>query len=121
MNTAIFILMLSLLVIHEMDAIRSKEWKMFIVLKDMADEKAYRIFTLIHLPLYFAVIFLMAQRGEPVALYYITNILLICHTCVHYGFKKHTNNGFISVFSNTIIYSMGILAVIHIILILIVK
>lgn len=41
MNTAIFILMLSLLVIHEMDAIRSKEWKMFIVLKDMADEKAY--------------------------------------------------------------------------------
>ena len=36
--------MISLLLIHEMDAIRTKEWKMFIILKDMADETAYKIF-----------------------------------------------------------------------------
>lgn len=113
MSLIIFVLMISLLLIHEMDAIRTKEWKMFIVLKDMADDKAYKIFTLAHLPLYCAVIFIMAQGGEPAVLYYIIDIFLIGHTIVHYGFKKHLKNGFTSVFSKAIIYSMGILAVIH--------
>jgi len=40
---------------HEMDAIRTKEWRMLIILKDIADETAYKIFTLAHLPLYFIV------------------------------------------------------------------
>ncbi|MEM5012432.1 DUF6713 family protein [Niallia taxi] len=42
----------SLFLLHEMDAIRRSEWRMFIVLKDTEDSTAYMVFTLIHLPLY---------------------------------------------------------------------
>lgn len=63
MIVTLFIFMITLLLIHEMDAIRTKEWRMFIVLKDMPDEKAYKIFTLAHIPLYFIAIFVMVRGG----------------------------------------------------------
>lgn len=34
---------------------------MFIILKSMDDEIAYRIFTLVHLPLYFGAVLVMVQ------------------------------------------------------------
>jgi len=43
----------SLLLLHEMDAIRAKEWKMFAVLKNMNEQNGYIVFSLLHLPLYF--------------------------------------------------------------------
>jgi hypothetical protein len=99
-----------------MDAIRTKEWKMFIVLKDMADETAYKVFTLLHLPLYFVSIFVLVQ-GEALAntiLCYVIDVFLICHAIVHFGFRKNPNNGFDSTFSKIIIYCLGVLAIIHI-------
>ncbi|WP_327204690.1 DUF6713 family protein, partial [Paenibacillus terrae] len=38
----LFLLNLSLFLLHEMDAIRHSEWRLFIVLKDMEDSKAYK-------------------------------------------------------------------------------
>jgi len=32
---------------------------------------------------------------------------------IHYAFRKNPNNGFTSVFSKAIIYSLGILAIVH--------
>jgi len=52
----LFSVILSLLFLHEMDAVRNAEWKMFVILKDMDETKAYRIFTLLHLPLYAALL-----------------------------------------------------------------
>ena len=49
----LFLLNLSIFLLHEMDAIRRSEWRLFIVLKDMEDSKAYQVFTGIHLSLYF--------------------------------------------------------------------
>lgn len=46
----LFLFNLSLFLLHEMDAIRRSEWKLFFVLQDMDDAKAYKVFTLIHLP-----------------------------------------------------------------------
>jgi hypothetical protein len=37
METVLFALILALLFVHEMDAIRAKEWKMFVGLKNMND------------------------------------------------------------------------------------
>ena len=115
MEFSLFILIISLLLLHEMDAIRTKEWKMFIVLKDMADETAYKIFTLAHLPLYFTAFYVMIN-GNPIAIlifYYVIDIFLIGHSVVHYAFKSNPNNGFTSVFSKTIIYVLGFLAIAH--------
>lgn len=115
MKELLFILLISLLLIHEMDAIRAKEWKLFAVLKHMKDETAYIVFTLAHLPLYIAVIWIMTQGSPPLnaILCYAVDLFLIGHAIVHWAFKNKPANGFTSVFSRLIIYSMGALAVLH--------
>ncbi len=119
MEQIIFSVIISLLLIHEMDAIRTKEWKMFVILKDMPEETAYRIFALIHLPLYFVVFYVIYCGGATAnyVLKIIIDIFLLGHAVIHYGFRKHHNNGFISQFSKIIIYSMSVLALIHLCLI----
>ena len=120
MKESLFIFMVSLLLIHEMDAIRAKEWKMFVFLEDMADELACKVFMLAHLPLYFAARFLLVQGGITTSaiLYYVLDIFLIGHALIHFGFRKHKNNGFTSALSKTFIYTPTALGVIHLLLVL---
>jgi len=111
-------LIISLLIAHEMDAIRAKEWKMFLILKDMADETAYRAFTLAHLPLYAAVILLLTLNNSwaHAILFFVIDTFVIAHAALHFGFRKHPNNGFTSIFSMLLIYGPGILALAHLFL-----
>ena len=115
----LFALNFSLLLLHEMDAIRSKEWKMFIILKSMREETAYIVFSIIHLPLYFWIIFTISQvfNSGYAFVYLLTDVFLIVHTGIHFFFRKHAANGFSSLYSNILIYIMGILAFIHLIMI----
>jgi len=120
MELFVFVSLVSLLFIHEMDAIRQREWRMFVGLKDLPDEATYRIFLLVHLPLYVAALFILAS-GAGLArtiLYYALDAFLIAHAIIHFGFRNHPNNGFTSALSKAIIYSMGILALIHLCLLL---
>ncbi|XVL60972.1 hypothetical protein PWP87_04070 [Paenibacillus amylolyticus] len=61
----LFLFNLSLFLLHEMDAIRRSEWKLFMVLKDMEDDKAYRYFTWIHLPMYTIILSLLLAHIRP--------------------------------------------------------
>lgn len=108
----IFALELALLFIHEMDAIRRQEWKMFIRLKDMEDEKAYRVFMLLHIPLYAVILFLLLSDAARIG-YYVTDVFLIVHLFIHWGFRNHHANRLNSGLSKCIILSAGILAFIH--------
>jgi hypothetical protein len=110
----------SLLLLHEMDAIRAKEWKMFVLLKDMKEQTGYMVFSLIHLPLYFWVIFTISQiwSGGYVAVYLLTDVFLIAHAIIHFFFRKHSANGFRSAYSNILIYAMAVLGLIHLLIML---
>lgn len=112
----LLILNLSLLLIHEMDAIRRKEWKLFVFLKNMDDEKAYSIFTAAHLPLYALVLFLVGTNSNVVIITmgWIISIFLIFHGIIHWFFRRKESNAFNRVFSKLIIYSMSCVAVISI-------
>ena len=116
----LFVLKLSLLLLHEMDAVRAREWKMFIFLKSMREETAYIIFSVVHLPLYFWALFTISQPFSSgyTFVYLITDVFLIAHTVIHFFFRRHAANSFSSAYSNALIYIMGVLAVIHLILIL---
>lgn len=118
MEKVLFMLILALLLVHEMDAIYNREWKMFIILKDFPDETAYKIFTALHMPLYFLVILIVALGNANVQtiLYYVIDLFLLAHAVVHFLFRKHKENRFESMFSKTIIYSMAVLASAHLIL-----
>ena len=115
-SNIIFAIALALLFTHEMDAVRRQEWKMFVILKDMSDEKAYRIFTLLHIPLY-ALFFLLWLFDYLLALFYLLDIFLILHLFIHIGFSKHSGNNLKNRISKGIIISAGLLAFIHLIII----
>lgn len=105
----------ALLLIHEMDAIRLREWKLFILLRDMKDETAYRIFTILHLPLYMLILYMVFYGNATASALWkgIIDLFLIGHGILHFGFRKHKENGFTSLFSKSIIYIMPVLAVLH--------
>ena len=110
----LFALTLSLTLVHEMDAIQAKEWKMFILLKDMADETACKIFTGIHFPLYSGTLYVLLRGGAAeCALQIIIDVFLMFHAVLHFAFRNHVDNGFQSLYSKTIIYSMAALALLH--------
>jgi hypothetical protein len=115
----VFVLNFSILLLHEMDAIRAKEWKMFILFRSMPEKTAYVIFSIIHLPLYFWAIFTITQpfSSSYAFAYLLINSFLIVHTIIHFFFRKHPANKFSSVYSNMLIYTMGIIALIHLIMI----
>lgn len=115
MKSILFTAIFSLLLIHEMDAIRTKEWKMFIILKDMAEEAAYKVFAILHWPLYFIALYIMVNGGRNtnLVLEIMLDVFLVIHSIIHFYFRRHKNNGFKSVFSNIIIYSMTILSIFH--------
>jgi hypothetical protein len=110
-----YAILFSLLLLHEMDAIRTKEWKMFIVLKDMKEQTGYIVFSLIHLPLYAWVIYSVSQtwNGSYALIWLLTDVFLVIHAMIHFGFRKHTANGFQSVYSNILIYGTAALSVLH--------
>lgn len=112
----VFVVELALLFVHEMDAVRRQEWKMFIVLKDMTDEKAYRVFLLLHIPLY-AIILALLFSGAARVGFYVTDIFLIAHMLVHWGFRRHRANNLNGALSKVILYGAGLLAVFHLIMI----
>ncbi|MGE7836473.1 DUF6713 family protein [Viridibacillus arvi] len=108
----LFLLNLSMFLLHEMDAIRRSEWRLFIVLKDMEDSKAYKVFTFIHLFLYVIILSLLFSEYQTIVFWFL-DIFFIIHAILHLFFEKHPRNGFKNTFSRLIIYPMGILAVIH--------
>jgi hypothetical protein len=108
----LFALCLSLLLVHEMDAVRCAEWRMFIVLKDMPDDQAHKVFTALHIPLYAAMLFLLLA-GWSRACFLIVDIFLIAHALLHLLFEQHKKNGLKSPFSRTILYCAGAAAVAH--------
>lgn len=112
----LFALNFSLILLHEMDAIRQQEWKLFIFLKDMRDDVAYCVFTAMHMPLYFTIILLLVDSYGK---YYTAisvglDIFLIFHTVIHFFFRNKINNKFNNMFSNLIINTAGIVSLIHI-------
>ncbi len=108
----LFLFNLSLFLLHEMDAIRRSEWQLFIILKDMEDAKAYKVFTFIHLFLYVFILSLLFSQYQTIT-FWVLDLFFIIHAILHLLFERHPRNGFKNTFSRSIIYSMGILAVIH--------
>lgn len=114
------IIIVSLFFLHEMDAIRAKEWKMFIFFKNMREETAYKIFAGVHFPLYLIMLFFIIQDNDNTRVWFfiVLDILLILHTFVHFLFRNNKNNGFLSLFSKVIIYLTGIAAILNFILLI---
>ena len=109
-----FALELGLLLTHEMDAIRHKEWEMFIFLKDLPENTAYLVFTLPHILLYALVLFFLLLNN--ITILYVVDIFVICHLFIHFIFRRHPNNQLTGFWSLVIINLAVIIAAVHLIL-----
>lgn len=94
----------SLFILHEMDAVRTSEWKMMIFFNRIDDDKAYIIFTSLHGILFIVFFFLIDNYFNAVFLF--LSFFLIFHWFLHLFFVKHTENRMNNLFSRTIITLM---------------
>ncbi|NLV68192.1 MAG: hypothetical protein GXY14_11035 [Spirochaetes bacterium] len=108
---------ISLLYVHELDAVRRREWRMMIFSDRVSDETAYIIFTALHVPLFF-IIFLMVETQFNL-IYWSVSIFGLFHFFIHYIFRKHSENRMLNVFSRTIILLILLVSITGIILALI--
>lgn len=111
---------LSLLFIHEMDAIRRKEWKLFIFLKDLNEEAGYRVFTFLHLPLYVLLFWGLFLATKTISYYFALglNIFYIIHLALHLILTNNKNYEFKGLLSWFLLIGLAITGLLYIIVLL---
>ncbi|MFY0674059.1 MAG: hypothetical protein JXQ87_11665 [Bacteroidia bacterium] len=97
----IFHLAIACITVHELDAIRCKEWRIFPLLSRLQDKNGFIIFTLLHIPLFYWVFNQM--QGENIEFRLLFDAFLIIHLGLHLILRKHAKNEFRDWFSWLII------------------
>lgn len=112
----IFYIGLSLLFVHEMDAVRRNEWKMFIYLSTLKPEIECTVFSLLHVPFFFLILWGLFSANQDFRHYFIMflNLFFIIHFLLHLAFIRHPKNEFKSVFSWFIISGMFLMGVVNV-------
>jgi len=106
----IFYTGLSFLTMHELDAIRCKEWRVFPGLSLFNDKVGSTIFVSAHLPLFIWVFYILSQTGFETFESFRTgfDIFMIIHVGLHLLLLKNPKNEFKDWFSWTLISGAGV-------------
>ena len=107
----LFFLALSLLLTHEMDAVRRSEWKVFPLLAQISDDtRAYKLFTTIHIPLYVVLLWGTFSYGATKNQAFVYGIDSFCmiHVLLHLLFRCHPHYQFNNRFSWLLILGAGL-------------
>jgi len=99
---------LSLMVVHEMDAIRCKEWRIFPGLSLLSDKLGHVVFVFVHVPLFFFIFWQLTHSQDTNSFTKGLSIFMIVHLGLHILFLKHKNNEFKDWISWTIIVGAGL-------------
>ncbi|KAI9034264.1 hypothetical protein DFJ74DRAFT_700656 [Hyaloraphidium curvatum] len=92
---------MTLLVVHEMDAVREREWRLLPFLWNIKDDElAFQTFTLLHVPLYLGIAYGLHRAPQT----WCTGLsaFSIFHSGLH-AFLPWVQDNFQSTFSKTII------------------
>ncbi|MFN3840736.1 MAG: DUF6713 family protein [Cyclobacteriaceae bacterium] len=117
MNSEIFFYLgLSAMLIHEMDAVRCKEWRIFPGLSLLNDNWGFRLFMIAHVPLFCLLFWGLMAEGNPAQLKFGLDIFFIVHVGLHVLFLKHKKNEFKDLASWTIILSAGLFGLLDILI-----
>ncbi len=108
MTDIIFLTGLSLIVMHEMDAIRCREWRIFPGLSFLDDKTGRTIFLFAHIPIFYWLFWQLTNSLDTGTFRIGFDIFLIFHFGLHLLFLKHKNNEFKDWISWSIITGSGI-------------
>jgi len=104
----LFLIGISFLIVHEMDAIRCKEWRIYPGLSLLSDKAGQLLFIFAHIPLLFWVFYQMTAVSVNNAFINGLNIFMIAHIGLHLLFIRHRNNEFKDWISWTLIIGAGL-------------
>jgi len=110
-----FYLGISLLTVHEMDAIRCKEWRMFPGLSMLSDKLGHIVFVFAHIPLFIIIYWQLTHSQNIESFIKGFSIFMIVHLGLHMLLLKHKNNEFKDWISWTIIVGTGLCGLIDLI------
>lgn len=109
LSQSLFLAAVSFLFVHELDAIRRREWRFFFARVPVRDETAYRVFTALHAPLFVLVLwFLEAPRFQLGV-----DAFLVFHGVLHLALRTHPLVRFDGWFSRVWIYGGAALGALH--------
>lgn len=98
-----FLFGLACILLHEMDAIRCKEWRIFPGISFLKDKPGMIVFTLAHIPLYYFLFRGLAFSENQEGLITGLNYFFIIHLGLHLLFLLHPKNEFKDLLSWAII------------------
>ena len=109
----LFIVNVSFLLMgHELDAIQHHEWRFFFVLVPLSDQSAYRVFTLLHIPLFVFIIWNLRAPWFQVGF----DVFLMIHAGAHWILRNHPKIKFNNWFSRLWIFGGAFLGGFHLVL-----
>ncbi len=116
----IFYFGLSLLLTHELDAIKRHEWRIFPGLSNLKDNLSYHLFVVLHIPLFILILWFLCHPSEHVRFWFQigVDVFLMIHLGLHHFFKSNVKYEFTHQFSKIIINLMALTGLIHLILLL---
>lgn len=94
MHHEFFYLGLAFILMHEMDAVRCREWRIFPGLHLLSDKAGFLVFILAHIPLFYFLFAGLLGPDDPAGLMYGLDLFFIIHLGLHMLFLLHPKNEF---------------------------
>lgn len=104
----LFFIGLSFLAVHELDAMRCSEWRIFPGLSLLSDKLGELIFILAHIPIFIWVFYQLTNSTNLDNFIKGFDIFMIIHVGLHLLLLKHKNNEFKDWVSWTMIIGAGL-------------
>lgn len=111
----LFFAAVSSILAHEMDAIDKREWRLLFVLRRLPDDGALRWFIGLHLPLFLALLVLIAAAESTTVRWTeaVVDVFLIFHAGLHERLSFRGEPVFRNPFSRFLIWSAAGFGVLH--------
>ena len=118
MSAAIYYLGLACLFTHELDAVTHSEWRLMFILRSQPDEKALPLFVALHVPLFFAILWLSHFPREAVrhATRIFVAAFLVVHAVLHFSLAGNPLYEFEGTLSRVLIVSAATFGVAYLFL-----
>jgi len=107
MHAVLYYLGLACLFTHELDAVTHSEWRLLLGLRDLDQLVASEVFVALHVPLFFAILWLSHHSIERVRAITRTIVasFLVIHAVLHFALSGRPEYDFLGVLSQLLVFS----------------
>lgn len=115
MRFALLSLGFALMASHEIDAALAAEWRLLFVLRGLDDDLTASVFTLVHVPLFFALLWALFHANVTIQLWSRRLFMgfLVVHAGLHWRLSDHPLYGFSGWDSNLLIFGAGLAGLVY--------